>query len=298
MKPSVSITEVGPRDGLQNEFVFVPTQTKIDFINLLSETGLKRIEVTSFVSEKSIPQLADNQLVFKGIHQKKSIQYSALVPNEKRMQTAIESGVKNIAIFTAASEEFNHRNIRCSIKESFDRIIPVIELAKQSQIYVRGYISCALGCPYEGKISPEQVIRVIEPLLTLGVDEISLGDTIGIGTPKQVKELLQSLQSILPTSKIIMHFHDTYGQAIGNIYASLEQDITQFDTSVAGLGGCPYARGASGNVATEDVLFLMEGLGLSTGIDIFKIVQAGEMICKAIQTKNRSKAALALLGNQ
>lgn len=298
MKQSITLIEVGPRDGLQNEPLFVPTSTKIAFINLLSETGLRHIEVTSFVSSKAIPQLADNQAVFTAINKPASIEYSALIPNEQGMQLALDCGIKNIAIFTAASEHFNQRNIQCSISESIERFKPVMQTAKENNITVRGYISCVLGCPYEGAISPKQVIHVVEQLLTLGVDEISLGDTIGVGTPKQTKELIHALKPILPLSTVAMHFHDTYGQAIGNIYASLEADITRFDASVAGLGGCPYARGASGNVASEDVLYLMHGLGLETGIDIFKMVQAGDMICKSIGRKNQSKAANALLGNQ
>lgn len=298
MKRDITLIEVGPRDGLQNEPAFVPTPIKIEFINLLSQTGLSRIEVTSFVSSKAIPQLADNQAVFKAINQSKSIDYSALVPNEQGMNAAIESGVKHIAVFTAASEQFNQHNIQCSIQESIERIKPVLAMAKAHGINVRGYVSCALGCPYEGSISPKQVLHVVKELLALGVHDLSLGDTIGVGTPKQTQALIKEIQHILPLPQVAMHFHDTYGQAIGNIYASLEHGITQFDTSVAGLGGCPYARGASGNVATEDVLYLMHGLGLETGVDIFKIVEAGDMICKAIGRKNQSKAARAMLGER
>lgn len=296
MTAPITLIEVGPRDGLQNESVFVSTETKIAFINLLSQTGLSEIEVTSFVSPKAIPQLADNQTVFTGIDKPDAIQFSALVPNEQRMGAAINAGVKHIAIFTAASELFNQRNIQCSIAESIDRFKPVIQLAKTHGISIRGYISCALGCPYEGTISPQKVIPIIETLLTLGVDEISLGDTIGVGTPKQTLSLLQSTRAIVDLNHVAMHFHDTYGQAVANIYASLNEGITRFDTSVAGLGGCPYARGATGNVATEDVLYLMHGLGLETGVDIYKMVQAGDMICKAIGRRNQSKVANALLG--
>lgn len=295
---SITLIEVGPRDGLQNEPLFVPTETKIRLINLLSQTGLKHIEVTSFVSAKAIPQLADNQAVFQGINQPETIQFSALVPNEQGMHKAINAGVQHIAIFTAASEQFNQRNIQCSIQESIERFKPVMLLAKEHGISMRGYISCALGCPYEGSISPSQVTPIVETLLALGVHEISLGDTIGVGTPKQTKALIKAIKQSTPIDRIAMHFHDTYGQAIANIYASLDEDIARFDSSVAGLGGCPYARGASGNVATEDVLYLMHGLGLETGIDIYKIVQAGDMICKAIGRKNQSKVASALLGEQ
>lgn len=293
----VTITEVGPRDGLQNEPSFVATKHKVELIDLLSQTGLKHIEITSFVSTKAIPQLADHDEVWHHIHKPVGIHFSALVPNERGMQQAIDAGMKEIAIFTAASEQFNQRNIHCSIAESIQRFLPVMALAKQHHIRVRGYISCVLGCPYEGHISPRQVIDIAHQLLEIGVDELSLGDTIGVGTPKQTVILLDALSEFLPLSKIAMHFHDTYGQAIANIYAALECGIKHFDSSVAGLGGCPYARGATGNVATEDVLYLMHGLGIETGIDIYKVVAAGDMICKQLGRKNQSKVANALLAN-
>ncbi|HHF7344807.1 TPA: hydroxymethylglutaryl-CoA lyase [Legionella feeleii] len=294
----VTIVEVGPRDGLQNESSFVTTESKVELINLLSQSGLKHIEVTSFVSAKAIPQLADNETVFTSITKPAGIHYSALVPNERGMLKALEAGVKEIAVFTAASEAFNQRNINCSISESIHRFEPVIALAKANKIRVRAYISCVLGCPYEGEIAPQQVAEVTRQLLALEVDEICLGDTIGVGTPKQTNAVLQQVLEFLPLSKLAMHFHDTYGQAIANIYASLEYGIYRFDSSVAGLGGCPYARGASGNVATEDVLYLMHGLGIETGVDIFKIVAAGDKICKLLGKKNQSKVANALLANQ
>lgn len=294
----VTIVEVGPRDGLQNESSFVATENKVELINLLSQSGLQYIEVTSFVSAKAIPQLADNETVFTTINQPAGIHFSALVPNERGMLKALEVGVKEIAVFTAASEAFNQRNINCSISESIHRFEPVIALAKANKIRVRAYISCVLGCPYEGEIAPQQVAQVTRQLLALGVDEICLGDTIGVGTPRQTKAVLQQILEFLPLSKLAMHFHDTYGQAIANIYASLEYGIHRFDSSVAGLGGCPYARGASGNVATEDVLYLMHGLGIETGVDIFKIVAAGDKICQLLGKKNQSKVANALLANQ
>ncbi len=295
--PHVTIIEVGPRDGLQNEPTFVATAQKIAFINLLSQSGLQHIEVTSFVSAKAIPQLADGSAVFSAIDKPEGVHFSALIPNEQGMNKALEMGVKNIAIFTAASDVFNQHNINCSIAESIERAIPVMKLAKTHAITVRGYISCVLGCPYQGEITPSNVMPIVEQLLTLGVEEISLGDTIGVGTPKQTKALIRALSTSLSLSNIAFHFHDTYGQAITNTYAALECGITRFDSSVAGLGGCPYARGASGNVATEDILYLMHGLGIETGIDIYKIVTAGEMICKALGRKNQSKVANALLGN-
>ncbi len=293
----VTIIEVGPRDGLQNESSFVPSNHKIELINLLSQSGLTQIEVTSFVSEKAIPQLADNDLVFSSITKNPKVTYSALVPNEKGMQRALAAQTQEIAVFTAASELFNQRNINCSIKESIERFKPVIKLAEQNQLKVRGYISCVLGCPYEGAIAPQKVAEVTQMLLDLGVDELSLGDTIGVGTPKQTLLVLDQVLPLLSLDQLSMHFHDTYSQAIANIYASLGYGIKRFDSSVAGLGGCPYARGASGNVATEDVLYLMHGLGINTGVDIFKIVAAGDMICKVLGKKNPSKVANALLAN-
>lgn len=293
----VTIIEVGPRDGLQNESSFVASDTKIELINWLSQSGLAHIEVTSFVSAKSIPQLADNELVFKTIEKNPSVHYSALVPNERGMAKALEIGVKEIAVFTAASELFNQRNINCSIDESIERFKPVLALAKENQIKVRGYISCVLGCPYQGEVLPITVVDVTKRLLDLGVDEISLGDTIGVGTPKQTQLVLEQVLKLIPVKQLAMHFHDTYGQAIANIYTSLQYGVHRFDSSVAGLGGCPYARGASGNVATEDVLYMMHGLGIDTGVDIFKVVAAGDMICKVLGKKNQSKVANAMLAN-
>lgn len=293
----VTITEVGPRDGLQNESSFVPTEKKVAFVDLLSESGLKHIEVTSFVSPRAIPQLADGEEVFSTIKKQPGLRYSALVPNERGMHNALNAGVREIAVFTAASEQFNQRNINCSIEESIQRFLPVIKIAREQRMKIRAYVSCALGCPYEGAISPSQVSQVVERLLALEVDEISLGDTIGVGTAKQTRLLLDAVLKHLPRENLIMHFHDTYGQAIANIYASLEYQISRFDSSAAGLGGCPYARGASGNVATEDVLYLMHGLGIETGVDIFKVVAAGELMCKTLGRKNQSKVANALLAN-
>lgn len=293
----VTIIEVGPRDGLQNEPSFVATQDKIKLINMLSESGLTQIEVTSFVSPKAIPQLSDNETVFQQIQKPEQISFSALVPNERGMRQALKANVKEIAIFTAASESFNQRNIHCSIAESIERFKPVITLAKAHQIRVRAYISCALGCPYEGAVSPLKVAEVTSQLLELKVDEISYGDTIGVGTPKQTQDLISELSRSLPLTQAAMHFHDTYGQAIANIHAAIQCGIHRFDSAVAGLGGCPYARGATGNVATEDVLYLMHGLGIKTGVDIYKIVAAGDMICKRLGRRNQSKVANALLAN-
>jgi hydroxymethylglutaryl-CoA lyase len=295
--PHVTIVEVGPRDGLQNEAAWVPTDAKIDWINALSKTGLQRIEVTSFVSKHAIPQLVDATTVYQSIEKPPEIRFSALVPNVRGMQQAIIANVQEIAVFTAASETFNQRNIRCSIAESLARCQLVVSEAKALNMKVRAYISCAIACPYEGAILPAKVAEVMEQLLKLGVDEISFGDTIGVSTPRQTVALLQAVQPALTEKTLAMHFHDTYGQAMANICAALELGVRCFDASTAGLGGCPYARGASGNVATEDVLYLMHGLGLETGIDIYKIVQAGDMMCQQLQRKNQSKVALALLAN-
>lgn len=294
----VTIIEVGPRDGLQNEASFVPTKNKVELINLLAQTGLQHIEVTSFVSAKSIPQLADSEAVFRAINKPAGIHFSALVPNEHGMHMALAAGVKEIAIFTAASEQFNQRNINCSIAESITRFAPVMALAKANNIPVRAYISCVLGCPYEGEIAPKQVLNVARQLLDLGADELSLGDTIGVGTPRQTQALITTIRTTLPQANLAMHFHDTYGQAIANIYAALECGITRFDSAIAGLGGCPYACGATGNVATEDVLYLMHGLGIDTGVDIFKVVEAGDQICKVLGKSNQSKVANALMANR
>lgn len=293
----VTLIEVGPRDGLQNESSFVPSDKKIEWINLLSHSGLEQIEVTSFVSAKSIPQLADAEQVFQSIEKNPSVNYSALVPNERGMQKALDVGVKEIAVFTAASELFNQRNINCSIEESINRFMPVMALAKSNQVKVRGYISCVLGCPYQGEVPPQKVLEVAQKLLDLGVDELSLGDTIGVGTPQQTRLLLDLILKSIPDTQLAMHFHDTFGQAVANIYTSLEYGVHRFDSAVAGLGGCPYARGASGNVATEDVLYLMHGLGIETGVDIFKIVSAGDMMCRILGKKNQSKVANAMLAN-
>ncbi len=293
----VTLIEVGPRDGLQNEPEFVPSQQKVELINRLSQTGLKHIEVTSFVSEKAIPQLADNKIVFERIKKPKDINFSALVPNLIGLEEALNAGFQHIAVFTAASDTFNQRNINCSIKESLNRIEAVVQAAKAAGCTIRGYISCVLGCPYEGNISPQKVLSVAQALRDLGVDEISFGDTIGVGTPKQTLNLIDAIMPHLALQQIAMHFHDTYGQALANIYAALTAGIHRFDSAIAGLGGCPYARGASGNVATEDILYLMHGLGIETGVDIYQVVQAGDMICQFLNRKNQSKVATALLAN-
>ena len=294
----VRIIEVGPRDGLQNEPNYVETAVKIELVNRLTKSGLNDIEVGSFVSPKAIPQLADSAAVIQGIDQPDNLRYWALVPNEKGMANAMDAGVQHIAVFAAASETFSQRNINCSIEESIDRFKPIATLAKAHNITIRGYVSCVLGCPYEGNISPDKVLAVSEKLKALGASEISLGDTIGVGTAKQTKQLLALMLQTFPADELAMHFHDTYGQAISNINTSLELGIRNFDSAVAGLGGCPYARGASGNVATEDVLYFMHGSGMQTGVDIYQVVEAGNWLCRTIARDNQSKVAKALLGNR
>lgn len=291
----VIITEVGPRDGLQNEPHFVPTQIKIEFINLLSQTGLSVIESGSFVSPKAIPQLADSDIVLKNIDRKENISYPVLVPNIKGLERALSANANHIALFASASETFSTKNIKCSMAESIERFEKVMLAIKDKNIKVRAYVSCVLGCPYEGNVSIEKVVELCKKLYDLGAQEISLGDTIGIGTPLKTQTLIEKLLEVLPLDVVAMHFHNTYGQAIANIFASLEMGIYKFDSSVAGLGGCPYAKGATGNVATEDVLFLMQGLNIHTGVDLLKLSHAGDFICKKIGKRNNSFVGSALL---
>ncbi|OAD59883.1 Hydroxymethylglutaryl-CoA lyase, mitochondrial [Eufriesea mexicana] len=292
----VKIVEVGPRDGLQNEKNIVPTEVKVKFINKLSESGLKTIEVTSFVSPKWIPQLADNSQVFKKINKVSDISYPVLVPNIKGLENALQVGVKEIAIFGAASETFSQKNTNCSISDGMKKAKAVIKEALKNNIKVRGYISCIIGCPYEGKIKPTVVANLAAFMLECGCYEISLGDTIGVGSPNKIKNVLSELNHVSnDTSKFAIHCHDTYGQALVNIYASLEYGIRTFDSSVAGLGGCPYAVGASGNVATEDLLYFLHEQGLETGVDLNKIIKIGDFISSQLQRRNQSKTGIAIL---
>lgn len=295
MPLSVKIYEVSPRDGLQNEKISIPAATKIELINRLSETGLQYIEATSFVSPKAIPQLGDAAVVMRGIARVDGVTYPVLVPNERGMEAAIAAKVSEIALFTAASEKFTRANINASIDESFERFAPVIESAKENGIKIRGYVSCALGCPYEGDIAPEKVANVARRLLDAGCYEISLGDTIGVGTPEKTKTMLRAVLDVgVPVEQIALHMHDTYGQALANIYAGLQMSVSVFDSSVAGIGGCPYAKGASGNVATEDVLYLMEGLGIETGVNIHPIIETAWFIAEALGKTPASKLAHAM----
>lgn len=289
----VKMVEVGARDGLQNEKQTLATTSKIEFIHLLSETGLKTIEATSFVSAKAIPQLADHQEVYAGIQKHADISYPVLVPNLKGLEEALAVGVKEISVFTSPSEQFNQHNINCSVAESLERIAKVMALAKEKGLKVRGYLSCTLGCPYEGKIVPEKVAKLAEQLFQMGCYEISLGDTIGVGTPREAIKLIQTVSAKVPVEHLAVHFHDTYGQALANIYAVLDCGIAVIDSSVAGLGGCPYAHGASGNVASEEVLYLLNGLKIQSGVDLNKLIQAGRFICELLAKKPQSKVNLA-----
>ncbi len=290
----VKMVEVSPRDGLQNEATLVPADIKIAFINALSDTGLSVIEATSFVSAKWVPQLADNLSVFQGITQKKGVSYPVLVPNLAGFKAALAAGVKEVAVFTTPSEQFSQHNTNCTVAESVARIAEVITAAQANNIRVRGYLSCVLGCPYEGEISPYAVADLAEKLLQLGCYEISLGDTIGVGTPAKTKILLETVKKKIPVEQLAVHFHDTYGQALANIYVALECGVHVVDSSVSGLGGCPYAKGATGNVASEDVLYLLNGLGIETGVDLKKLVSAGQYISNYLQKQSQSKVNLAV----
>lgn len=293
-KDRVSIFEMGARDGLQNE-VAVPTAAKIALIESLADAGLKRIEAGSFVSPKWVPQMADSADVLKQIQRQSGVVYSALTPNVKGFELALDAKASEVAIFGAASQSFSQRNINCSIEESIERFIPLMELAKAHNIPVRGYVSCVLGCPYEGEIAVSEVARVSEILYKMGCYEISLGDTIGVGTPQKARRMLQTVAERVPIEKLALHFHDTYGQALANILACLDLGVRVFDSSVAGLGGCPYAKGASGNLATEDLVYMLHGMGFETGIDLQKLALAGQAISTQLNRNNGSKVATALL---
>lgn len=291
---SVKIVEVAPRDGLQNETATISTKVKIEFINQLSAAGFPNIEAASFVSPKWVPQMADSVEVMAGIQRKSGVIYSALTPNMKGVEAAIAAGVDEVVIFGAASEAFSQKNINCSIAESIERFREVTVAAKAHNMRLRGSISCSFGCPYQGAVSPESVADVVQRFRDLGCDEIDIADTIGVGTARQVHTVMQRVMKEFPASGLAGHFHDTYGQALANIYASLEVGIHIFHSSVAGIGGCPYAKGATGNVATEDVLFLMQGLGIHTGIDLDKVVEAGQFISQHLGRKPISRAGNAL----
>ncbi|WP_308907693.1 hydroxymethylglutaryl-CoA lyase [Pseudomonas canadensis] len=289
----VRLVEVGPRDGLQNEAQPISVADKVRLVDALSAAGLSYIEVGSFVSPKWVPQMAGSAEVFAQIQRKPGVTYGALTPNLRGFEDALAAGVKEVAVFAAASEAFSQRNINCSISESLQRFAPIMASAKQHGISVRGYVSCVLGCPYEGEIAPEQVAAVARELYAMGCYEVSLGDTIGTGTAGATRRLFEVVAAQVPRDKLAGHFHDTYGQAIANIYASLLEGITVFDSSIAGLGGCPYAKGASGNVATEDVLYLLDGLGIETGVDLEALIGAGQQISNVLGRPTGSRVAKA-----
>ena len=289
----IQIVEVGPRDGLQNEKEWVPTKTKISLIEKLADAGLTKIEATSFVSPKWVPQLKDAHEVFTGIKQISGVSYPVLTPNMKGFERALEADAKEIAVFSAASEAFTQKNTNCSIEESINRFRPVLEEAKKTNIPVRGYISCVLGCPYQGNVAVENVVNLAAKMTEMGCFQISLGDTIGAGTPVQAKRMVQKVSEKVPVSKLALHFHDTRGQALANIYACLELGVTVIDASVAGLGGCPYAKGATGNVATEDVVFMLHGMDIETGIDLNKLIETGRFISGVLGRVPQSRVSVA-----
>ena len=290
----VKIVEVGPRDGLQNEKQVVPTEIKIELIDRLAEAGVRVIEATSFVSPKWVPQMGDNTAVMQGIKKHSATVYPVLTPNLQGFDSAIQAGATEVAIFGAASESFSRKNINCSIAESLKRFEPILSAASALEIPVRGYVSCVVGCPYEGAVAPEQAAGVAKTLFDMGCYEVSLGDTIGVGNPASISKLIEACAKLVPINKLAGHYHDTYGMAIANIYASLQMGMATFDSSIAGLGGCPYAQGASGNVATEDVVYLLQGLGIETGIDLAKLAAIGDWISLAINRPNGAKAGRAL----
>ena len=290
----VRIVEVGPRDGLQNEPGELPTAVKIELIERLADAGLPAVEATAFVSPKWIPQMADHTEVLERLRRKPGVDYPVLTPNLKGFEAARAAGAKEVAVFGAASEAFSQKNINCSIAESLQRFEPVVNAAKQSSIRVRGYVSCVLGCPYEGEVKPAKVAEVASALYDMGCHEVSLGDTIGVGTPAKTKAMIEACAERVPVAKLAGHYHDTYGQALANLYASLEAGVRTFDSSIAGLGGCPYAAGASGNVATEDVVYLLHGLGMKTGVDLDRLVEIGDWICALLGKNSNSKAGKAI----
>ena len=294
----VKLVDVGPRDGLQNEKQPVPAEIKIGLVHRLQDAGLTEIEVTSFVSPKWVPQMADNSEVMAGITRKPGVRYSVLTPNLKGFEGCLASKPDEIVVFAAASEAFSQRNINCSIAESIERFAPVVAAAKQHGIYVRGAISCAVGCPYEGEISPERVGMVARLLKDIGVQHIGVADTIGVGTPVKVQRAMEAALRHYAIDDVSGHYHDTYGQALGNTLASLQMGVWQYDTSSAGLGGCPYAKGATGNVATEDVVYMLQGMDIDTGIDLDKLIDAGAFISDFLQRKPNSRAATAILNKR
>ncbi|HYQ51966.1 MAG TPA: hydroxymethylglutaryl-CoA lyase [Pseudomonas sp.] len=289
----VRLVEVGPRDGLQNEAQPISVADKVQLVDDLTDAGLAYIEVGSFVSPKWVPQMAGSAEVFAGIQQRPGVTYAALAPNLRGFEDALAAGVKEVAVFAAASEAFSQRNINCSISDSLKRFEPIMEAARSHAVRVRGYVSCVLGCPYEGKVSAEQVAPVAKALHEMGCYEVSLGDTIGTGTAGDTRRLFEVVSAVVPRAQLAGHFHDTYGQALANVYASLLEGISVFDSSVAGLGGCPYAKGATGNIASEDVVYLLHGMGIETGIDLDRLIAAGQRISAVLGRASGSRVARA-----
>ncbi len=291
---AVRIVEVGPRDGLQNEASSIALADKVELVERLARCGIGMIETGSFVAPRWVPQMADSEAVFRQIKRIPGVRYSALTPNMQGLQRAISAQVSEVAVFAAASETFSQKNINCSIEASLQRFAEVCEAALQAGLPVRGYVSCALGCPYEGDIKPRAVAQLVARLLELGCYEVSIGDTIGVGTPTRVVRVLEACLDSASIDQLAVHFHDTYGQALSNILAALQQGIACVDSSVAGLGGCPYARGASGNVATEDVVYMLQGMGIDSGVDLEALVQTSHWICQRLQRDNHSRVSQAL----
>ncbi len=294
----VTLVEVGPRDGLQNEKQTVSTDTKLELIDRLSAAGLRQIEATAFVSPKWVPQMADHAEILRRLVRRPGVVYPVLTPNLKGFEAALEGGATEVAVFAAASESFSQRNINCSIDESIARFEPVFEAARRHGVTVRGYVSCVAGCPYEGAVDPERVAEVAARLAALGAREVSLGDTIGVGTPASVRRLLDAVSRRVPMAALAGHFHDTYGMAVANAHAAFEAGVRVFDSSVSGLGGCPYARGASGNVATEDLVYLLNGLGADTGVDLDALVDVSAWISRQLGREPGSKVARAMLAKR
>jgi hydroxymethylglutaryl-CoA lyase len=291
--PEVTVVEVGPRDGLQNEPAPVPVVAKVALVEALVDAGLPVVEAGSFVSPKWVPQMAGSDEVLRAVRKRPGVRYPVLVPNLKGLEAALAAGTEEIAVFGAASETFSRKNINCSIEESLERFRPVVAAAREAGVRVRGYVSCVVGCPYEGEIAPAAVARVARELHAMGCFEVSLGDTIGVGTPRKTAAMLEAVAAEVPVDALAIHAHDTYGQALANVLTALELGVSVVDSSVAGLGGCPYARGASGNVATEDLLFMLEGMGVRTGADLDAVARAGEAICAVLGRATQSKVAVA-----
>jgi hydroxymethylglutaryl-CoA lyase len=294
----VRIVEMGPRDGLQNEKQSIPLATKLELIDRLAQAGLREIEATSFVSPKWVPQMADHDALMRALPRRPGVAYPVLTPNLQGFEAALAAGAERVAVFAAASEAFSRKNINCSIAESIDRFLPVMAAAREHGVGVRGYVSCVVGCPYEGEVAPEKTADVAQRLIDIGCHEVSLGDTIGVGTPASVQRMLEACARVVPIERLAGHYHDTYGMAVANVFASYEFGLRSFDASVAGLGGCPYAKGATGNVATEDVVYLLHGVGADTGIDLDRLVDCGAWISAQLGRQTASRAARALLARR